>query len=317
TEKNQILARDISYHGTTISTAAVSGHPGRKKGLENFLDSYPRISTPYPLRSPLGSYHPDTTDYYINELESKIKEIGSHRIAALIAEPLNGSSGGAITPPADYWPRVQDVLKKNDILLIMDEVMTGFGRCGTRFASEIYGIRPDLLVAGKGLGSGYAAIAGCYGTSEIAETIANAGYDVMFHTFGALPHACAAATKVLQILREEALLDKVTGKGRQLREKLQSALGQHPLVAEIRGEGLLTGIEIVKNRETLEPFAKEEGITNRLVGYAMEAGVFFYPGGNGDVRDIICIGPPFIIEEEEMDLMVSALQQALERISAT
>lgn len=314
-KKNTILARDISYHGTTISTAAVSGHPGRKKGLESFLNTFPRISTPYPLRSPLGSFHPDTTDYYIRELEETIERLGSDNIAALIAEPLNGSSGGAITPPDGYWKKVQEVLKKNDILLIIDEVMTGFGRCGKRFACELYDIKPDLLVAGKGLASGYAAIAGCYGTNEIADSISKAGFEVMFHTFGALPHACAAATKVLQIIREENMLAGVSAKGKLLRDKLNDEFGQHPLVAEIRGEGLLTGIEIVKDRESLLPFTREDGITNKLVSYAMDAGVFFYPGGNGEIRDIICIGPPFIIEEKEMDLIVSALKHALSKIS--
>lgn len=315
-EKNIILARDISYHGTTISTAAVSGHPGRKKGLEKVLEEYPRISTPYPLRCPLGRHHPEAADYYIKELEETIKRLGGENIAALIAEPLNGSSGGAITPPDNYWNRVQKILKREDILLIMDEVMTGFGRTGTRFGSELYDIQPDLLVAGKGMAGGYAAIAGAYGTDEVAKTIAAAGYDVMFHTFGALPQSCAAATKVLQILREENLLESVVKKGKMLREKLNREFDQHPLVAEIRGEGLLTGLEIVRDRDTLEPFDVKDGITNKLVGYGMEAGVFFYPGGNGNVRDIICLGPPFIIDETDMDLMITALKHALGKITA-
>lgn len=314
-EKHIILARDISYHGTTISTAAVSGHPGRKKGLETILEDYPRISTPYPLRCPLGRHHPDAADYYIKELEEVIERLGSENIAALIAEPLNGSSGGAITPPDNYWNRAQKILKEKDILLIMDEVMTGFGRTGKKFGSELYAIQPDLLVAGKGMAGGYAAIAGTYGTEEIASTIAAAGYDIMFHTFGALPLSCTAATKVLQILREENMLEEVVAKGNMLREKLHEEFGQHPLVAEIRGEGLLTGIEVVRNRDTLERFEIEEGITNKLVGYGMEAGVFFYPGGNGEVRDIVCLGPPFIIDEADMDLMVSALKHALEKVA--
>lgn len=314
--RNVILARSVSYHGTTISTAGVSGHPGRKKGLEGILQDYPRIETPYPLRCPLGPHHPGAADYYIKSLEDTIASVGPDNIAALIAEPLNGSSGGAITPPDNYWNRAQAILKKHGILLIMDEVMTGFGRVGTKFGADLYGIEPDLLVAGKGMAGGYAAIAGVYGTAEIARSIAAGGYDIMFHTFGALPHSCAAATKVLQILRHENLVERTRKVGADLKARLIDRFGQHPLVAEIRGEGLLIGIEIVKDRETLTPFDASEGITGKMVGYAMAEGVFFYPGGTGEVRDILCIGAPLIIGEEEMELMVNALDKALARLPA-
>lgn len=313
-ERNVILARSISYHGTTISTAAVSGHPGRKKGLEAILQDYPRIETPYPLRCPLGTDHPSATDYYIKSLEDTIERIGAGNIAALIAEPLNGSSGGAITPPPDYWPRAQAILRRHGILLIMDEVMTGFGRTGTKFGADLYGIEPDLLVAGKGLAGGYAAIAGVFGTDAIAHSIQAGGLDIMFHTFGALPQSCAAATKVLQILREEALIERCARIGGELKSRLQAKFGQHPLVAEIRGEGLLIGIEVVKDRETLTPFDIADGVTGKLVGYGMSEGVFFYPGGTGEIRDIICIGAPFIIDEPEIDLMERALEVSLDKL---
>jgi adenosylmethionine-8-amino-7-oxononanoate aminotransferase len=311
-EKSRIISRSLSYHGTTITTAGVSGHASRKRGLESILDRYPTIETPYPLRCPLGAHHPDAADYYLKDLQEVIAEAGADNIAALMAEPLNGSSGGAITPPADYWPRAQKILRDNDILLIMDEVMTGFGRTGKRFGSELYGVEPDLLVAGKGMAGGYAAIAGCYGTEEIARTIGGSVFEVMFHTFAALPVSCAAATRVLQILREEDLLPRVESTGAELLHRLQESLGQHPHVAEIRGEGLLIGIEVVKDRETLEQFPESDNITGKLVGYGLNDGVFFYPGGTGDARDIVCIGAPFIIGEEEIDKMVTTLSKALD-----
>lgn len=310
--KNKILARSVSYHGTTITTAAVSGHQSRKRGLETILQTYPQIQTPYPLRCPLGPHHPDAADYYVQNLIDTIESLGADNIAALIAEPLNGSSGGAITPPPNYWNRVQDILKENDILLIMDEVMTGFGRCGRKFGSDLYDIKPDLMVGGKGLSGGYAAIGGVYGRPEIAQSITDAGLDVMFHTFAALPHACAAAVKVLQILREESLVDRAAETGKALMDRLQSKFGQHPNVAEIRGEGLLIGFEVVKDRETLEPFPVEDGITGKMVAAGLAAGAFFYPGGTGEVRDIICLGPPLGIGEAEMDIIETALEAALE-----
>ena len=310
--KSKIISRSLSYHGTTITTAGVSGHASRKRGLEAILAEYTNIETPYPLRCPLGQHHPDATDYYINNLKEIIDVEGAENIAALIAEPLNGSSGGAITPPKEYWPRVSKILKENDILLIMDEVMTGFGRTGERFGSELYEVEPDLMVAGKGMASGYAAIAGCYGTEEIAATISDSPFEVMFHTFGALPASCAAATSVLQILREESLLIQCQQRGHELKQRLIDQFGHHPNVAEIRGEGLLLGIEIVKDRESLERFPESANITSRLVGRSLESGVFFYPGGTGESRDILCIGAPFIIGEAEIELMATALKSALD-----
>ena len=122
-------------------------------------------------------------------------------------EPVNGSSGGAISPPEGYWEEAHKILIDNDILLIADEVMTGFGRVGDDFASNLYNLKPDILVAGKGMGGGYAAIGGTYSTDEIADSIMAAGYEVMFHTFAALPQSCAASSAVLKILREEKLCD--------------------------------------------------------------------------------------------------------------
>ena len=315
-EKNIILTRSLSYHGTTLNMSGISGHTARKRGLESYVPAPRTIETPYPLRCPLGSFHPDATDYYIDNLKEVIKAQGANNIAALLMEPINGSSGGAIYPPEGYWEKAQEILKDNDILLIADEVMTGFGRTGVDFSSNFYKLRPDILVAGKGMAAGYAAISGTYSTDEIADSILKAGYEVMFHTFAALPQSCAASATVLKILRRENLCEKVDPLGDQLKQKLISELGQHPLVAEIRGQGLLIGVEIVKEKESLTSFDEKEKITNQIVGKGLENGVFFYPGGTGEYRDIICLGPAFIINEEDIDLMVSTLKQCLDHIQS-
>jgi len=314
-QRTVILTRSISYHGTTITTAAASGHPERKKGLEGILAHYPQIQTPYPLRCPVGNDDALATQYYLDDLEQAIEKIGANNIAALIAEPLNGSSGGAIAPPKGYWEGVQLILRQHGILLIMDEVMTGFGRTGLKFGSDHYGIKPDLLVAGKGLAGGYAPIAGVFGTDAVAAGIAAGGFNVMFHTFGALPQACAAATRVLQILRRDALVDRARTTGMQLKAALIERLAQHPRVAEIRGTGLLVAVEVVADRETLTPFDESLRVTDKIIGYGMSQGVFFYPGGTGDVRDIICIGPAFIIDDNDIKLIVNALSYALDGLS--
>ncbi|GIS76070.1 MAG: aspartate aminotransferase family protein [Gammaproteobacteria bacterium] len=315
-EKNIILTRSLSYHGTTLNMSGISGHTARKRGLESYVPAPRTIETPYPLRCPLGSFHPDAKDYYLDNLKEVIKAQGANNIAALLMEPINGSSGGAIYPPEGYWEEAQEILKENDILLIADEVMTGFGRTGVDFSCNFYNLRPDILVAGKGMAAGYAAISGTYSTDKIADSILKAGYEVMFHTFAALPQSCAASSTVLKILRRENLCEKVNPLGDQLTQKLISELGQHPLVAEIRGQGLLIGVEIVKEKEGLISFDEKEKITNQIVGKGLENGVFFYPGGTGEYRDIICLGPAFIINEEDIDLMVNTLKKCLDHIQS-
>ena len=179
----------------------------------------------------------------------------------------------------------------------------------------MYDINPDILVAGKGMAGGYAAIAGTYSTDMIVDTIGKKGYEVMFHTFAALPQSCAASYAVLKILREEELLKRVKVQGEKLKGALLKNFSNHPHVAEIRGEGLLLGIEILKDKEKLIPFDREENITSRIIENSLEQGVFFYPGGTGEIRDIVCIGAPFIIEDPEIELIVKALSYSLEKIS--
>ena len=315
-EKNIILTRNLSYHGTTLNMSGISGHVARKRGLESYVPKPTTIETPYPLRCPIGSFHPDAKEYYLDNLRKTVKKIGAENIAALLMEPINGSSGGAITPPDGYWVEAQEILRDNDILLIADEVMTGFGRVGSDFASNLYGLQPDILIAGKGMGGGYAAIGGTYSTDKIADSIQAAGYEVMFHTFAALPQSCAASAEVLRILREENLCERVNPLGDQILQKLNSEIGQHPNIAEIRGKGLLIGIEIVEDKSSLTPFDEVKKITSQLMQKGLEEGVFLYPGGTGRYRDIICIGPAFIIQEEEVDLIVSVVKDSIEYVTS-
>ena len=313
-EKNIILTRSLSYHGTTLNMSGISGHQARKRGLESYVPEPITIETPYPLRCPLGKYHPDAKDYYLDDLKKTIERLGANNIAALLMEPINGSSGGAISPPDGYWIEAQEILRANDILLIADEVMTGFGRVGYDFASNLYGIEPDILIAGKGMGGGYAAIGGTYSTDKIADSIQEAGYEVMFHTFAALPQSCAASTEVLRILREEKLCERVNPLGEKILQNLNSEIGQHPNVAEVRGKGLLIGIEIVEDKASLKPFDESKKITGQIMQKGLEMGVFLYPGGTGTYRDIICLGPAFTIGDEEVELMVAVLRDSINAV---
>ncbi|HEY5106423.1 MAG TPA: aminotransferase class III-fold pyridoxal phosphate-dependent enzyme [Caulobacteraceae bacterium] len=311
TARTKIIARETSYHGTTISMAAFSGHPGRKRGLEGFLPKFPYAPTPSPLHCPLGRHHPDAGAYYLEATRAVIEREDPRTVAALVIEAITGSSGGAIVPPADYLPGVRALCDEFGILLIVDEVMTGFGRTGARFACDHWNLTPDILVAGKGLAGGYAAITGVFATPRVAAPIAAAGYDVMFHTFAALPSACAAADAVLAIIEREDLIGRVNVLGPRLAARLQRLLGQHPHVAEVRGMGLLQAVEIVRDRDSLEPFDAAEKITTRIVAQGLKNGVFFYPGGTGAVRDIVCLGPAFTSSEAEIDQMADVLATSI------
>lgn len=313
TSKTEVLTRRLSYHGTTLTTTALSGHASRKRGLEHALAGNPTIATPYPLRCPSA----DPAAFYLDDLASTIETVGGHRIAALLAEPITGSSGGALVPHDSYWPDVRRLCDQHDITLIADEVMTGFGRTGKKFGHQHWPIAPDLLVAGKGLAGGYAPLGGVYATSDIAGPIAEAGFAVMFHTFGAHPAACSGGAEVLRILREEKLIEGVASKGERLQALLIERLGQHQHVAEVRGVGLLQAVEVVEDRDTLRPYPFEAGLAVKIVGEALKRGVFFYGGGTGEIRDVVCMGPPFIVTDDELTTMADVLAESIDAAIAS
>lgn len=313
-DRSLVIARSPSYHGTTLTTAALSGHAARKRGLEGMLAEHPVVPTPYPLRAPADVESGELGTWYAAALEEAIADAGSGRVAAFLAEPITGSSGGAIVPPDDYWPQIREICDRHGVLLIMDEVMTGFGRTGKKFGYQHWDITPDILVSGKGLAGGYAPLGGVFASHAIGDAIRSANMNVMFHTFGAHPAACAAAAEVLTILVEEDLVNRAKVMGDKLQAALIARLGQHPHVAEIRGMGLLRAVEIVRDRQTLMPYDEADNISNRVVGEALKEGVFFYGGGTGEFRDIVCMGPPFTIEEGHIHTMVETLGNAIDRV---
>jgi len=224
---------------------------------------------------------------------------------------MTGSSGGAIVPPGGYWPRVQEVCKKYDVLLIADEVMTGFGRTGTKFACNWADVRPDIMVSGKSLACGYAPIAGLYASDEVVAPMAEAGEALMFHTYGAATGPCAAANKVLEIMQREKLVERAAAMESVMRDAL-APLTQHPHVAEVRGKGMLWGIEIVQDLDTLEPFPAEAGLSGKIIGEGLSRGAFFYFAGTGPVRDLIVLGPPYISSESEIGEMAEILKASID-----
>lgn len=311
-EKTKIVARTPSYHGTTMMAAAVGGHEARRRGLDHALPACPQVPAPYPLRCPTE----DVAGYCLEALEATLVREGAETVAAFLAEPIVGASGGALVPPPEYWPGVRALCDRYDVLLLADEVMTGFGRTGKRFGYQHWAGTPDVLVAGKGLASGYAPLTGVFATETIGAAIDGAGWNVMFHTFGAHPAACAAANEVLAILAEENLVARAAQLGEQLQAKLRAALADHPHVAEVRGRGLLQAVEIVADRSTLSPYPEAAGMAGRVAAAALRHGVWFYAGGTGPVRDLVMIGPPFTLSEAQLEQIVAALVAAINEATA-
>ncbi len=317
-ERWKVIGRELSYHGTTLATLAIGGHTKRRAGFEPWLTDLAKAPAVYCARCPLGKAYPSCELACADEVEAIFEREGPDTIAAFVAEPIGGSTAGALTPPDDYWPRVAEICRRHGVLLIADEVMSGFGRTGRRFAVDHWNVIPDILVSGKGLTAGYAPMGGLFARPEVVDPIGRNGDPLMFFTYSAHPASCAAADKVLEIMQREGLVERAHEMGLRLRQRLQG-LESHPNVGEIRGRGLLLGIELVRDRATMEAFPAEANLTNKVVGACFGAGVSVYPGGCGPARDVITLGPPFIIGDEEIDLIGKALEfgidAAVERAS--
>lgn len=307
----KVIGRDVSYHGATIATLSVGGHTKRRAAMGPLLIDFPKAPACLCAHCPLGLTHPACEVACADEVERLIEAEGPSTVAAVIAEPVIGSAAGAVVPPDGYWPRLREICDRHGVLLIADEVMTGFGRTGRRFAVDHWNVVPDVLVGGKGLAGGYAPIGGVYARSGIVEPMRDRGEDLMFYTFAAHPGACTAADKVLEILDREDLVARAAERGAALRERLRKLEG-HPHVLEIRGLGLMLGIEFVRDRERGEPFAIEDGFTSRVVAAGLAEGVFFYPCGVDPARDAVMLGPPFIIDDEQIELIGHALERAID-----
>ena len=314
----KVIGRELSYHGTTLAALAVGGHTKRRVGFEPWLADLPKAPACYCFRCPLGKSYPSCGVACVDEIEATILRAGPETVAAVIAEPIGGSTAGALVPPDEYWPRLAEICKRHGVLLIADEVMTGFGRTGKRFAVDHWGVTPDILVGGKGLTGGYAPMGGIFATEAVVAPIIERGQEVMFFTYSAHPASCAAADKVLEILEREQLVERAALMGEKLGKRLARLL-EHPNVGDVRGRGLLWAVELVADKATKTPFPAATGLTAKIVAAGIAHGIFVYPGGVDPARDVITFGPPFTISEQEIELIgerfESALESALARVA--
>jgi adenosylmethionine-8-amino-7-oxononanoate aminotransferase len=314
--KSKIIGRRFSYHGNTIAALSAGGS-GRRADYEHILLDWPKIDPTYCYRCPWGKTYPSCEIDCATALEKEILKHGPDSIAAFIAEPMMGSSGGVVPPIKEYWPKIREICTRYNVLLIADEVMTGFGRTGRRFGVDHWDVVPDILVGGKGLTGGYMPMGMIAVKESLVEELEQAKADFMFYTYSSHPVACAVADEVLAIMERERLVERSAEVGARLGASLKEELSGHPMVGDIRGTGMFWGVELVQDKATRMPFAPEKKVTNRVLGAAVRKGLFFYPatGMAGKAGgDAMMITPPFIIGDAEIEFIIRTARAALDEI---
>jgi adenosylmethionine-8-amino-7-oxononanoate aminotransferase len=311
-----VLARWGSYHGNTLGALDLSGRKPLRRPYEGWLGRFRHLSAAYPYRAgEPGSHALGTVDELVAELERAIETAEPDSIAAFVAEPIVGATLGAVAPPDGYWPAVAELCRRHGILLVADEVMTGFGRTGRWFGLDHWGVRPDLLVAAKGATSGYWPFGFVAASGEVHDAVRAAGPFVHGFTYSHSPVGAAVAREVLRILEAEQLVEQSAAKGARLLGGLRERLGGHPAVGDVRGTGLLVGIELVEDAETRRPFPRAARVTERVVAAARERGVLVYSGtggADGVDGDVIVLGPPFVVSDDELERIVEGVAAAIE-----
>jgi len=318
-QRYQIISRWQSYHGTTLGALTVSGRPGLRQLYQPMMVQMPHIEPPYCYRCPFKLNYPDCGIPCAAALEDAIKINGPETIAAFIAEPMSGATLAGAVPPPEYWPLAREICDRYGVLLIADEVLTGLGRTGEWFAINTWGVEPDIITVAKGAGGGYFPLSITAVKSADVQTIRD-GHGDFSHggTFSHHAVGTAVGLAVLRYLQEHNLVKAAKFQGEKLGEKLRMALGDHPHVGDIRGQGLLWGVEFVADRKTKEPFPAERSLAKKIGDAAFARGLIVYPvSGNVDGRrgDQIVIAPPFIVSDEQLDEIVGLLAETVNNLA--
>lgn len=311
--KKTFISRENAYHGSTVVGASLGGMGYMHEQGDLPIAGVEHIEQPYYFKEVSSKKGIDLTpeEFGIKaaqSLEAKILALGEDNIAAFIAEPFQGA-GGVIIPPTTYWPEIKRILAKYDILLVVDEVISGFGRTGEWFASQYYDLKPDLMPIAKGLSSGYLPIGGVIVGDRVANTLIEKGGDFNHgFTYSGHPVAAAVALKNIELLEAEGIVDRVKNDISLYLQKRWSELAKHPIVGETRGLGLVAGLELVRNKTTNErivPMSKAGGVCR---DYSMANGLIMRPCG-----DTMIISPPLVITHDEVDELIEKVKITLDQ----
>jgi adenosylmethionine-8-amino-7-oxononanoate aminotransferase len=313
----RVISRKQSYHGSTLGAMSVSGNIARRAPYAPMIPEWGHVAPCFCYHCPFDKTYPECNLACADDLDAFLSANDASTVAAFLFEPVVGATLGAAAAVDGYTARIAEICRKHGILLIADEVMSGMGRSGKPFASQHWNLEPDIILVGKGIASGYAPL----GAVLIAPRVVDAfekGSAAFMHgfTYQSHPVATAAGNAVFDYLEAHKLFDRVTPAGQTLRNVL-AAVEHHPNVGQVRGVGLLQGIEFVKNKSTREPFPKEAGIAEKIRQAALEKNVLTYPtqGCVDGVRgDHILLAPPFIITPQESQVIADAIQYALNQV---
>jgi len=310
------IARWQSYHGATLGALAMTGKPNMRRLFQPMLPQTPHIPPPYCYRCSYGQTHPGCAIRCAETLAIEIKQVGKENAAAFVGESVSGATLGAVVPPPEYWPRIRQICDEYGLLMIVDEVMAGFGRTGRWFGFQHWDVVPDVVTMGKGTTGGYCPLSITAVRGEWADVILNgSGNFVHGGTFSHHAVGAAAGLATLRYLQEHDLVAAAARKGTLLGQKLRAALEGLPSVGDVRGIGLMWGVEFVADRASKAPFPPQMHFARRVADIAFERGLIVYPGSgcvDGVSGDLVMLGPPFIITEEQIDEMVALLREAVE-----
>jgi adenosylmethionine-8-amino-7-oxononanoate aminotransferase len=316
----RVVSRKQSYHGSTLGAMSVSGNVGRRAPYAPMIPEWGHIAPCFCYHCPFGKTYPECNLACADDLDVFLRANDASSVAAFLFEPVVGATLGAVPAVNGYTARIAEICRKHGILVIADEVMSGMGRTGKPFASEHWGLEPDIILTGKGIASGYAPLGAVLVAPRIVEAFEK-GSAAFMHgfTYQAHPVATAAGNAVFDYLKTHNLFDRVALAGETLRKSL-SRLENHQHVGQVRGLGLLMGVEFVKDKATREPFPKETGIAEKIRQAAFDKNVLLYPGQgtvDGVRGDHVLLAPPFIIQAQECEQIADALQHALKTVFPT
>jgi len=313
-KRYRVVARRQSYHGSTLGAMSVSGNVTRRAPYAPMIPEWGHVAPCFPYHCEFCGKDQRCTLECADDLERYLEKNDASTVSAFLFEPVVGATLGAAAATDGYTSRIAEICKKRGILLIADEVMSGMGRTGKVFASEHWGLEPDIILVGKGIASGYAPLGAVLVAPRVVDAFEK-GSGTFMHgfTYQAHPVATAAGNAVFNYLEAHRLFDRVMPAGESLRNALKS-IENHPHVGQIRGLGLLQAVEFVKDKATREPFANTDGIAEKIRQAALEKNVLTYPTQgcvDGTRGDHVLLAPPFIINEDETRLIADALQYAL------
>lgn len=316
-ERFKIISAWQSYHGNTMGALNLTGISSRRKGFYPYLQHSSHIPPPSCYRCFAGMSYPSCDLLCAKELERTIRQEGPESVCAFIAEPVMGGGAGAVVPPKEYWPMIRKICDRYGVLLIADEIMCGIGRTGKYFAMDHWGVAPDIIAAGKGLGSGYAPLFAILVHERVVETIrkGSGGFSAG-HTYVGSPLACGVGTAVLDYMERHELIQRSQKMGEVLLRSLET-LRTHPSVGDIRGLGLMAALEFVREKSTREPYPREAEYSRVVSEEALRQGLIFlslHGNVDGILGDYILLGPAFIITEEQIGELVEKLDRTLTEV---